>query len=259
MESPLLSFLTDVVGLFLIPKHQPKTPKIFRLICSFISGSFSGLTGVSGVVPTIRGPITVKVENSATTYKLGVKIPGNMTAKVFIPKKGYPNPVLVYDGKVVAAATIDGRLVLDNVSSGEHSIWLSPTATPSAAVLKDNWLAAMFGDDASNPAVAGDLLDPDSDGQSNESEFLANTNPLDPADRFAVEIIHFEKPHTSFQVTIPGKAGRRYVLERSLSLASPLWTAIDSSTPAQDADQLTLSDTSPPMPKAFFRVRVGLP
>lgn len=219
----------------------------------------AGLATASGTIPTTRGPIILKVENSATTYKLRVKIPGNMTAKVFIPKKGHLNPVLVYDGKVVTAATIDGRLVLDNVSSGEHAVWLSSTATPTAAVLKDNWLAAMFGDDASNSAIAGDSQDPDNDGQSNENEFLANTNPLDPADRFAVEVIHFEQPYASFQVTIQGKAGRRYVLERTLSIASPLWTAVDSSTPAEDTDQLTLSDTSPPMPKAFFRVRVELP
>ncbi len=219
----------------------------------------SGLTSVSGLVPTIRGPIAVKVQNSATTYKLRVNIPGNMTAKILIPKKGFPNPVLLYDGKVVAAATLGGRLMLDNVSSGEHAVWLSSSATPTAAVLKENWLVAMFGDNATNPAVAGDSMDPDNDGQTNENEFLANTNPLDSADRFAVEVIHFEQPYATFQVTIPGTAGRRYVLERTLSLAAPLWTAVDSSAPSQETDHLTLSDTSPPIPSAFFRVRVGLP
>ncbi len=142
------------------------------------SGS-AGLTTVSGTVPTIRGPVMVNVaENSPSTFKLYIKTPGNMTSTVSIPTKGLATPALIYDGQVASASVVAGRLVLENVPPGSHSFWLSSTAAPAQAVLFDNWKSAMFGADASNPAISGDTADPDADGFNNALEFDKGTDPL---------------------------------------------------------------------------------
>ncbi len=140
----------------------------------------SGLAHVSGTIPTIRGPVMISIENPPTGFKLRFKTPANMTSRVLIPTKGHANPVLLVDGQVVAAPVVDGRLVLENVSGGEHAVWLSETAFPPSAALMDNWRAAMFGEDASNPAISGDAADPDDDGYANADEFANGTDPLFP-------------------------------------------------------------------------------
>lgn len=84
-----------------------------------------GLTTARGTIPTIRGPVTIDAKNSPTSFKLRVKIPGNMTANIHIPVKGHATPALIYDGEVVFAPVVDGRLVLENVPGGEHTISLS--------------------------------------------------------------------------------------------------------------------------------------
>jgi alpha-L-rhamnosidase len=138
----------------------------------------NGLTSISGKVPALLGSVSVTAENTATTFKLRVNIPGNMTAKVYIPTKSLASPTLIYDGKVTTATVEDGHLVLDNVPSGDHAFWLSSTATPDASVLKENWRAAMFGDDVNNAAISGDSVDADGDGLTNAQEYAAGTDPL---------------------------------------------------------------------------------
>jgi len=219
----------------------------------------NGLTHVSGVVPTIRGPVGITVENSPGDFRLALDIPGNMAVRVLVPVKGLANPRLLVDGISITAPVVDGHLVLENVTGGKHAIWLGGTPSPDEASLRANWKASMFGDNATNPAIAGDTLDPDGDGVTTGDEFIANTDPLDRDDLFVMKVFTTTGPGGPFTMTIPGKAGRRYLLERSTTLASSSWVPVDTPPVLLSRGDLVLEDASPPAPKAFYRARVELP
>ncbi|GAA5484580.1 LamG-like jellyroll fold domain-containing protein [Haloferula sargassicola] len=218
-----------------------------------------GLTRVSGTVPTIRGSVEISVENASHEFRLMTTLPGNMTATVMIPTKGLAEPILLVDGIVTQAPIKDGWLVLENVAPGRHAIWLSETASPEESLLRENWKDAMFGNAAQTPSVSDALLDPDHDGASNEEEFIANTDPLDGSDRFAMGSFEWFGPHGSFVVRIAAKEGRRYTLERSTDLLDLSWFPVDSPpVPARNGG-LILIDSSPASPRAFYRASVELP
>lgn len=218
-----------------------------------------GLTHAGGVIPTIRGPVGISVENAPQEFRLALEIPGNMVVRVLVPAKGLVNPSLLVDGAKVAAPVENGWLVLDNLRGGKHSVWLSATSMPDQTTLRANWKSAMFGSDASNPSISGDTLDPDGDGVTTGDEFVANTDPLDRNDRFVMKLYETTGPGSPFTMTIPGKAGRRYLLERTTSLLPDSWSVTDTPSLLTKPGDVILRDPSPPAPKGFYRARVELP
>ncbi len=121
--------------------------------------------------------------------------------------------------------------------------------------LPDDW-EIENGLDPANPADA--LEDLDGDGQSNLEEYAAGTDPRDPSDVFRV--LHADRRAASFELTVPGRAGRTYTLLRSADLQAPGSWATITVFPAAAADSdLTLSDPNPPPVRAFYRVKVEKP
>lgn len=82
----------------------------------------ASLKNVKGVVPTIRGPITVIIKNNSRTFALGVDIPANMTAKVGVPRINKSSGTVLLDGQLVEAEAVGEFLFIDNVGSGQHMI-----------------------------------------------------------------------------------------------------------------------------------------
>jgi hypothetical protein len=78
---------------------------------------------VQGIVPTIRGSVSVGVRQKPDAfYKLTVEIPVNMTARLELPPLPVRDGELTFDGSHVPAVFKDGRLILDDVESGKHTI-----------------------------------------------------------------------------------------------------------------------------------------
>lgn len=111
----------------------------------------------------------------------------------------------------------------------------------------------------SNPTVT----DSDGDGQTDYQELVANTNPLVTGDRLGAGNIATPAGQ-GVQVSVAGRTGRQYVLQRSTDDlgAGMTWSDVaGTATGVLSADQnLVLSDPSPPAgPKAFYRIKVTMP
>ncbi|MBN2683815.1 MAG: hypothetical protein JXR40_00915 [Pontiellaceae bacterium] len=88
---------------------------------ALIQPQTASLRQIEGKVPTIRGPISIKIENQGQRFFMDVEIPANMTAKIGLP--GFPNrtAVVLLDDQVVQPQKENGTLYIDNVGSGKHS------------------------------------------------------------------------------------------------------------------------------------------
>ncbi len=109
-----------------------------------------------------------------------------------------------------------------------------------------------------NPLNSGDgALDPDGDGQTNASEYVAGTNPNAGAQ--SLKVTSAVKTPGGFTVTTHGIAGRTYKLQRRASLTSGVWTDVTTQGPLPADTALTLTDPSPPAGRGFYRVMVSFP
>ena len=98
--------------------------------------------------------------------------------------------------------------------------------------------------------------DRDGDGKTGLEEFIAGTDPLNPADVFNVQGV--SNNGAPFQTTFLGHKGRYYILKRSLDGVSN-WTEVVRTTTLTGDSTVTLGDTNPPAPKCYFRVDVVMP
>jgi len=218
------------------------------------------LSYVQGVVPTIRGPVSIQASNAPGQFQLLLNIPGNVTATVLLPAPGATNPVALVDGSIVSGTVSNNWLTVTNIGSGQHALWLSTNNTPATTALYDNWAAAWFGTNAANPTLAGMDADPDGDGVSNYDEFIAGTNPLDATDVFQIASMNYTATGPLMAVTVNGKSGRHYTLQHTFTLDPAAWTDADTQTATSDNQPITLQDsTLTGAMQAFLRVAVTYP
>ena len=215
------------------------------------------LSYIQGTVPTIRGPVSIQVTNAPGLFQLLVNIPGNVTATVMLPGT---NATALVDGEIVSGIVSNNWLTIKNIGSGQHAIWLNPDNTPSQTTLYHNWAAAWFGTNVTNASVAGMTADPDGDGVDNLDEFLAGTNPQDPAARFHITDTSYSPIGPVMAVTITGNAGRHYTLQHTFRLNPASWIPADTQTASSDNQPITLHDSSlTGSTQAFLRVTVAYP
>ena len=96
---------------------EPATPG-FEVIQ--IKPAISSITEVSVKLPTIRGEIKAEYSNTPDFFKLLVSIPGNTTAKVYLPAPGKISEVLLNNIPIIKYETDNQYIVLNNIGSGEH-------------------------------------------------------------------------------------------------------------------------------------------
>jgi sugar lactone lactonase YvrE len=117
--------------------------------------------------------------------------------------------------------------------------------------IPDWWRLLYFGT-VSNLLSAANL-DPDGDGASNWQEYVAGTNPMDPASVLQLTPL---APAPNFTVQWPSVVGKTYMVQSSSSLISTNWSITASNLPGTGL-MMQLSDTNLPAPPArFYRVQV---
>ena len=126
----------------------------------------------------------------------------------------------------------------------------------AAATPLDSWRMTHFGTYA-NTGTAADTADPDHDGQNNLAECAAGTNPNNPAD--VLKVLTTQRAGTTFALTVSGKAGRTYALQRSADLTTGDWTTITTIGPLAADTTVPLTDQSAPVGMSFYRIQVSVP
>jgi hypothetical protein len=215
------------------------------------------LSYVQGTIPTIRGPVSIQVTNAPGLFQLLLNIPGNVAATVLLPGT---NTTALVDGVTVSGMVSNNWLYITNIGSGQHAIWLNTNNTPTQTALYNNWAAAWFGTNAANASMAGMTADADGDGVDNFDEFIAGTDPLNPADHFHITDTSYSLTGPVMAVTITGNAGRHYDLQHTFTLNPASWTTVDTQTGNADNQPITLMDSAlKGSAQTFFRVQVSYP
>jgi alpha-L-rhamnosidase len=219
------------------------------------------LSFVQGVIPTIRGPVSISITNAPGQFQLLANIPGNVTATVMLPAFGATNPVALVDGEVVSGALSNNWLTVSGIGSGQHAIWLSTNSSVSTTMLYNNWASSWFGANATNPAIASPAANPDGNGFDNDYDFITGTDPTNPNARFTVNLL-VPNQTNSFDgvlMTVAGLTGRSYILQRAFSLSPPAWSGIATNSSLASNQILQFSDLPPPSAQAYYRILVTLP
>jgi len=71
-------------------------------------------------VPSLRGTISVAVEQSSESFQLQIHVPANIKAIVYVPKLGASHAWVTVDGLLHEGIIEDDFVCIDDVDSGEH-------------------------------------------------------------------------------------------------------------------------------------------
>ena len=123
----------------------------------------------------------------------------------------------------------------------------------------ESWRLTNFGTaNPGNPTdSAADDKDPDHDGQNNLAEYAAGTNPNNAAD--VLKVLTTQRSGATFVLTVTGKTGRTYALQRRTSLSTGDWTTVTTTGPLAADGTVPLTDPAAPAGKAFYRIQVSAP
>lgn len=119
--------------------------------------------------------------------------------------------------------------------------------------MDDSWENTHFGNMS---RIGGE--DFDSDGQSDRHEFLAGTDPKDPASVLALNTVPEIRPGS---VTLMWNAapGKRYRVDYKNDLSDPNWTALDGVVEASGQVGFKTDPTASSSERRFYRVSLVEP
>lgn len=125
------------------------------------------------------------------------------------------------------------------------------TVTNGMAAWKAQYFsAAELGD----PAVSGDVADPDGDGLSNLQEYLAGTNPRDASSSLTLEVLPGSGSQL-VQLRFNAPAGRTFAIERRPDVSNAGWQRLGGIPSAPTNRIVTMPDPGPAGSNArFYRV-----
>jgi hypothetical protein len=137
-----------------------------------------------------------------------------------------------------------------------------PVNAGEDGVPPEAWNEVCFGTVSGEGTQPGD--DPDDDGAVNVEEFLAGTDPTDPASRSVVMIdVLNGAPTVTFQARAAEGAGysamrRYYCLERSSNLVHGAWTPVPGYESIFATNQVAVYADTSGVSCAYYRTRISL-
>ncbi len=145
-------------------------------------------------------------------------------------------------------------------------LWAEATLTISVIVTDpyEQWLADSFGSNADNPAITGDLIDPDSDGIPNLMEFALNLAPNTPGTIYPALTAERREIDNNDWLTLviqrnPDAAGLIFTVQSTSDISNPAsWTTSNTQILESTPERLVVRDTLGG-PRRFLRLRVSRP
>jgi hypothetical protein len=134
----------------------------------------------AGPAPSGAYPAPLSLEGDATDD--GLPAPPAAVTFTWSQVNGPGTATFADDSAAQTTVTFsdDGSYVLRlTADDGQVKTFDDVTATAIAQSPYDQWRIAQFGADAGNPAIAGEMADPDDDGSRNVVEFTTGTLPLE--------------------------------------------------------------------------------
>jgi sugar lactone lactonase YvrE len=132
--------------------------------------------------------------------------------------------------------------------------WVGPALAPPQ-ITSDEWRMRFFG--SLTNAEAQDNADPDGDGSPNWQEYLAGTDPTNPASCLlfngAALAAGSSKNVSLGWLTAPGK---NYVLESSPALARLNWTPVNTNSGDGNQFQISITNSNPAGSARLYRIRL---
>lgn len=202
-----LSFDLELVGA-VFPNNTAPTVTVGpdQVITLPATASLNGLMR-DDALPQPPGFLTAtwsKVSGPGTVNFLNASLP--VTSASFSEPGLYTLRLRVADG----ALSAQDDLVID--------------VRPGAASPYEQWRAQHFTEaERANPAISGDNADLDSDTHTNMQEFIAGTDPRNPASVLELAAAHSAGGLVLRVGTAPGKS---YTIQATSSLVSPVWERV---------------------------------
>ncbi|HUL51172.1 MAG TPA: lamin tail domain-containing protein, partial [Candidatus Nitrosotalea sp.] len=117
-----------------------------------------------------------------------------------------------------------------------------------------NWKSQYFTPaELTDPAISGDLADPDADGENNLHEYIAGTNPRDPASRLELQVI-FTPTAPPLRLRFSAVAGKTYTLQFREEAADTLWQKLADIQSSSTNRDVEVPDYASPGSTRFYRV-----
>jgi fibronectin type 3 domain-containing protein len=127
----------------------------------------------------------------------------------------------------------------------------SATVSATTFTLLEKWRFANFGT-ASNTGSAADGADPDGDGLTNAQEYNAGTDPKSAAS--VLKINQVQPSGSNLVVSFATVAGKTYSVERSDTLQSGSWTAVQSGIAGTGSTVQVTDANAATKPRRFYRI-----
>ena len=173
------------------------------------SSAFVGLAATSGSTGTAGSAVIDNVTVSPPVVNVAASVSAGPDATITLPASAALDGTVTDDGRPTPPALVTtawskfsgpGTVTFGNVSAIDTSAAFSTTGSYLLRLTADDgeaktyddvaltvqlapieqWRNAHFGANAGNPAIAGDLADPDGDGLANLLEYALNLDPLLP-------------------------------------------------------------------------------